>query len=263
MEHGKVTFETEKDSVAGHLYPSDLARALHSVGAASPRSGSFDLAEDEIDERVRFRARSLPPETILAMEMARGDLERRRLDGGSEADEVDHESSYHDPEEEHDMEDFYETEIKQNEELLRPTGSVNELRKGGSPGRKAFRDESRQDRQQVDQYDRPYRQDTVSHVDALSHVAGKTEADHTLPDPLESSILSDPSAKQAESGSIKLQRWSLWEMLMEDSQDVDAADGFRIDGKWDRIANFLAVPLAIERVCSLLLTSSLGFGHSR
>lgn len=41
---------------------------------------------------------------------------------------------------------------------------------------------------------------------------------------------------------------SLWDLL-RDEVGVEDWDGWIVDGKWERIANFLAVPLAVEKVC--------------
>ena len=40
---------------------------------------------------------------------------------------------------------------------------------------------------------------------------------------------------------------SLWDLL-RDEVSVEDWDGWIVDGKWERIANFLAVPLAVEKV---------------
>lgn len=47
--------------------------------------------------------------------------------------------------------------------------------------------------------------------------------------------------------------FSLWELLLEDVTDADGpgAPNYLVDGKWERISNFLAIPLAIERVTLL------------
>lgn len=44
---------------------------------------------------------------------------------------------------------------------------------------------------------------------------------------------------------------SLWDLL-RDEVGVEDWDGWIVDGKWERIANFLAVPLAVEKVTNLL-----------
>jgi hypothetical protein len=212
-KHDQATFETDEDSVVGHLDPSDLEKALDSLSG-------------------RFRARSLPPETILAMEMERNELERQQRDGGSDVDEVDRDSSYHDPADEDEVEDFQELEILQNDELLRPRKSVNGLRKGGTPERNVFPEGPAQGKQTAGQYSHHYRRDSISVADTSSPVDRQTEKDKTLPDSLGSSFLVHPAAKRIESKTLKPARWSLWEMLMEDAEDVDPTDGFRIDGKW-------------------------------
>jgi hypothetical protein len=40
---------------------------------------------------------------------------------------------------------------------------------------------------------------------------------------------------------------SMWDLL-KDEVGVEDWDGWIVDGKWERIANFLAVPLAVEKV---------------
>jgi hypothetical protein len=45
---------------------------------------------------------------------------------------------------------------------------------------------------------------------------------------------------------------SLWDLL-RDEVGVEDWDGWIVDGKWERIANFLAVPLAVEKASSGLL----------
>ena len=46
---------------------------------------------------------------------------------------------------------------------------------------------------------------------------------------------------------------SMWDLL-RDEVGVEDWDGWIVDGKWERIANFLAVPLAVEKVRSLPLS---------
>jgi hypothetical protein len=43
---------------------------------------------------------------------------------------------------------------------------------------------------------------------------------------------------------------SMWDLL-KDEVGVEDWDGWIVDGKWERIANFLAVPLAVEKVAPL------------
>jgi hypothetical protein len=50
---------------------------------------------------------------------------------------------------------------------------------------------------------------------------------------------------------------SMWDLL-RDEVGVEDWDGWIVDGKWERIANFLAVPLAVEKVRSPLLQVTLG-----
>lgn len=45
---------------------------------------------------------------------------------------------------------------------------------------------------------------------------------------------------------------SMWDLL-KDEVGVEDWDGWIVDGKWERIANFLAVPLAVEKVSFLSL----------
>jgi hypothetical protein len=40
---------------------------------------------------------------------------------------------------------------------------------------------------------------------------------------------------------------SMWDLLRDESEMEDW-DGWIVEGKWERIANFLAVPLAVEKV---------------
>lgn len=47
---------------------------------------------------------------------------------------------------------------------------------------------------------------------------------------------------------------SLWDLL-RDEVGVEDWDGWIVDGKWERIANFLAVPLAVEKVSFPLISS--------
>ena len=45
---------------------------------------------------------------------------------------------------------------------------------------------------------------------------------------------------------------SMWDLL-KDEVGVEDWDGWIVDGKWERIANFLAVPLAVEKVRPLVI----------
>lgn len=49
---------------------------------------------------------------------------------------------------------------------------------------------------------------------------------------------------------------SMW-YLLRDEVGVEDWDGWIVDGKWERIANFLAVPLAVEKVRSRLFNPHL------
>jgi len=49
---------------------------------------------------------------------------------------------------------------------------------------------------------------------------------------------------------------SMWDLL-RDEVGVEDWDGWIVDGKWERIANFLAVPLAVEKVRFLPLSCLL------
>jgi len=42
---------------------------------------------------------------------------------------------------------------------------------------------------------------------------------------------------------------SMWDLL-KDEVGVEDWDGWIVDGKWERISNFLAVPLAVEKVAN-------------
>lgn len=55
----------------------------------------------------------------------------------------------------------------------------------------------------------------------------------------------DPKRPPDRSG--ELSGASLW-ALLKDEQGAEGWEGWIVDGKWDRIQNFLAVPLAVERV---------------
>lgn len=46
---------------------------------------------------------------------------------------------------------------------------------------------------------------------------------------------------------------SMWDLL-KDEVGVEDWDGWIVDGKWERIANFLAVPLAVEKVPHPIMT---------
>jgi len=46
---------------------------------------------------------------------------------------------------------------------------------------------------------------------------------------------------------------SMWDLL-KDEVGVEDWDGWIVDGKWERIANFLAVPLAVEKVPYPIMT---------
>jgi hypothetical protein len=48
---------------------------------------------------------------------------------------------------------------------------------------------------------------------------------------------------------------SMWDLL-KDEVGVEDFDGWIVDGKWERIANFLAVPLAVEKVRPLFTQTS-------
>jgi hypothetical protein len=48
---------------------------------------------------------------------------------------------------------------------------------------------------------------------------------------------------------------SMWDLL-KDEVGVENFDGWIVDGKWERIANFLAVPLAVEKVRPLFTQTS-------
>jgi hypothetical protein len=53
---------------------------------------------------------------------------------------------------------------------------------------------------------------------------------------------------EKENEEINEEGLSMWDLL-RDEVGVEDWDGWIVDGKWERIANFLAVPLAVEKVC--------------
>jgi hypothetical protein len=62
--------------------------------------------------------------------------------------------------------------------------------------------------------------------------------------------------EQEEAKNVDGEGLSMWDLL-RDEVGVEDWDGWIVDGKWERIANFLAVPLAVEKVCSTLFESVL------
>jgi hypothetical protein len=55
-------------------------------------------------------------------------------------------------------------------------------------------------------------------------------------------------------GGDQDQGLSMWDLL-RDEVGVEDWDGWIVDGKWERIANFLAVPLAVEKVCRFITSA--------
>jgi len=53
--------------------------------------------------------------------------------------------------------------------------------------------------------------------------------------------------KKVEQGKDASDGLSMWDLLRDES-GADDWDGWIVEGKWERIANFLAVPLAVEKV---------------
>ncbi len=220
--------------VAGSIHPEDLEIVLHSLENGGSRSGSFTDGE----ERARFRARSLPPETVLAMEVQK---ERESSEGFTNeglASEVDEVEDYHDVEEAGD--DFQDTEeiwdpprsgrSESHHRVVHTQDGERQSSTRSSPMRTPTRNSDgspsfrRQDHRRESTGDTSTTlNEATSFVDDEAKGSVSLSSSILVEDPPPSSRLGAP---QARSG-----RWTLWEMLLEDGED-EMEDGFRIDGKW-------------------------------